>query len=87
MQVYVYYRVKTNDPATDALVRAIQARLTCHTGLRGQLLKRCDDPLTWMEIYHGVTDLNLLQTQLQRLSDEFDLTSFLDGPRHLECFV
>ena len=87
MEVYVYYRVKTGDPETTALVRGIQARLACRTGIQGQLLKRCDDPLTWMEIYHDVTDPNLLKRQLQQLTEEFDLAPFLDGDRHLECFV
>ncbi len=87
MEVYVYYRVKTGDPGTTALVRGIQARLAHRTGIQGQLLKRCDDPLTWMEIYNDVTDLNMLKSQLQQLTEEFDLSPFLDGDRHFECFV
>ncbi len=87
MHLYIYYRVKTDDAETETLIRSLQARLACRAGVKGQLLKRCDDPLTWMEIYTDVADPQALLRLLERLVDEYDLAPFLDSERHSECFV
>ncbi|MDA8224420.1 MAG: DUF4936 family protein [Betaproteobacteria bacterium] len=87
MHVYIYYRVRTDDPETETLIRGLQARLACRACINGRLLKRCDDPLTWMEIYEDVADAQALLRQLDQLASEYDLMPFLDGERHVECFV
>ncbi len=87
---YIYYRVKDDDAAeTETHIRAMQARLACRSSINGRLLKRRDDPSTWMEIYENVADSNNFEHQLARAVSEFDVDMFLtgDGRRVTECFV
>ena len=86
---YIYYRVKDDDAETETQIRAMQTRLACRSGVTGHLLKRRDDPSTWMEIYENVADSNNFEHQLARAVSEFDVDMFLagDGRRVIECFV
>ncbi len=54
--VYVYYKVA--DPGSSAArecVRALVAKVRLETGAAGRLLRRSDDPATWMEVYEDAT--------------------------------
>ena len=55
--VYVYYRVPQQ---TSAAVRAAVGRIleavAALAGVRGRLLRRRDQPDTWMEVYEGIRD-------------------------------
>ena len=86
--VYVYYRL---DPRhvdeAETPIRALIARLICRTGVTAQLLKKCDEPLLWMESYAGIVDKEVFLRELSRLADEYDVGVFIDGKRHLECFT
>lgn len=86
---YIYYRVADDDTETETQVRAMQARLACRSGVSGHLLKRRDDPHTWMEIYENVADSIGFEQQLARAVSEFDVEMFLggEGRRVVECFV
>lgn len=87
-KVYVYYRL---DPrhADDAEtpIRALMARITCRAGVTAQLLKKCDEPLLWMESYDGIADRENFLRELSSVADEYDVGMFIDGERHVECFV
>lgn len=85
---YIYYRVSEKDAAeAGLLIRAMQARLACRSGVTGRLLKKRDDPGLWMEIYEGVSDSDGFERLLGQLVDEYDLGVFIDGPRKQECFT
>ena len=84
---YIYYRVITDDAETERQIRSMQARLDCRSGNHGSLLKRHDDPLTWMEIYEQVSDGPAFEQQLARAVAEFDVAMFINGNRITECFV
>ncbi|BBP05351.1 hypothetical protein TPL01_15260 [Sulfuriferula plumbiphila] len=86
---YIYYRVADDDTETETRIRAMQARLACRSGVSGHLLKRRDDPHTWMEIYENVADSIDFEQQLARAVSEFDVDMFLAdaGRRVIECFV
>ncbi|MES2367538.1 MAG: DUF4936 family protein [Pseudomonadota bacterium] len=86
---YIYYRVKDDDAETETQIRAMQTRLACRSNTQGRLLKRRDDPSTWMEIYENVADSIHFEHQLARVVSEFDVDMFLaaDGPRVIECFA
>jgi len=86
---YIYYRVADDDVETETQVRAMQARLACRSGVSGRLLKRRDDPHTWMEIYENVADSIDFERQLARAVSEFDVDMFLagDGRRVTERFA
>lgn len=52
--LYVYYKTATPDVAVTARVAAMQAEIASACGVRGRLMRRRDDPCTWMEIYDGL---------------------------------
>lgn len=89
LHYYIYYRVADNDAETETQVRAMQARLACRSGVNGRLLKRRDDPHTWMEIYEDVADSSNFEQQLARAVSEFDVEMFLAGDRRrvVERFI
>ena len=84
---YIYYRVA--EPAqAQTLVRHIQAALKTRTGIVGRLLRKRDDPSTWMEIYEGVAEAGAFE---QCLAAAVQATNFpgvlvIGGARHMECF-
>ena len=85
---YIYYRVSAkNADEAETLVRSMQARLACRSGISGKLLKKRDEAGLWMEIYEGVAEPERFERLLDQAVDEFDLAMFLDGPRHAECFL
>ncbi|MCX7891810.1 MAG: DUF4936 family protein [Burkholderiales bacterium] len=54
--VYVYYKVA--DPGSSAArecVRGLLATVRLETGVQGRLLRRAEDPATWMEVYEDAT--------------------------------
>lgn len=86
-KVYVYYRL---DPShadeAETPIRALMARIASRTGVKAQLLKKCDEPLLWMESYDGVVDKETFLRELLMVADEYDVGTFLNGERHVECF-
>ncbi len=92
---YVYYRVA---PAQAAQllpkVLAMQARLAQELTLETSLQQRVDAAneqavLTWMEIYRasGKLHAETVLQQLQQAVSEADILAYLQGERHLECFM
>jgi len=54
---YVYYRVPLDQFGhARRVVESLQEDLHRRTGVSGRLLHRRDDPMTWMEVYEGITD-------------------------------
>jgi hypothetical protein len=85
---FIYYRVAARDAGeAEHLVRTMQARLVCRSGIRGRLLKKRDEPGLWMEIYEMVANPQTFERLLNQAVDEFDIAMFVDGTRHLECFT
>lgn len=85
---YIYYRIKPGEAAElELLVRSMQSRLACRSGVRGQLLKKRDEPGLWMEVYAQVADAARFEPLLRQAVEEFDLDMFADSPRRLECFT
>lgn len=62
---YVYYRIAP-ERADDAkrIVAALQQDVLRQTGVRGRLLRRRDDPATWMEIYEGIANESAFEAAL-----------------------
>lgn len=85
---YIYYRVsERNAGEAEVLVRSMQSRLACRSGVAGRLLKKRGEPGLWMEVYEGVAEAERFERLLEQAVDEFDLAMFADGARHLECFI
>ena len=84
---YVYYRVGETSQAP-ALARDLLAAIKKKTGIAGRLLRKRDDPATWMEIYEGVQDAPAFERSLAECVDALQFTSLLQSgiARHVECF-
>lgn len=86
--VYIYYRI---DPAqADLAATRIDLLLNTmapHCSQPPQRLNRCNDPATWMEIYAGVTDLEVFSNSLDRALQTINCAEFTLGARHRECFT
>jgi hypothetical protein len=88
--VYVYYKVaRGDDAAVRALVDAVQTDVRRATGIAGRLLRRRDDPATWMEVYEGVADAEAFEHALDSALARHAFASVLPagGARHTERFV
>ena len=87
---YIYYPVRIGLEAdlTRALYNA-QAELQARTGVAGRVLRKADDPWTWMEIYENVADVAAFDTALEDVIERHGLLRFVDegACRHTERFV
>ena len=90
LNYYIYYRVAPSEAArVRAVVEAVQLALREDTGIQGSLLRRDDDPSTWMEIYEAVADPLRFEAALDRLlaQHSFDGCMASDSRRHTERFT
>ena len=90
VSLFVYYRVAgAHDGAVQERVEAIQADVLSATGVRGRLLRRRDDPATWMEIYEPVSDVEPFELALDAALARHEFASLLapGNVRHTERFV
>ena len=87
LSYYIYYRVAQPAQAR-TLVRDIQSALKSRTGIDARLLRKRDDPSTWMEIYEGVGDIDAFEQCLAAAVQATNFAAVLvtDGVRHMECF-
>jgi hypothetical protein len=87
ISLFIYYRITERDRSeAEALVRAMQARVACRSGVAARLLKKHDEPGLWMETYEPIIDVVGFRRLLGQLEDEYDLAMFIDGVRHYEVF-
>ena len=90
LNYYIYYRVAPSEAArVRAVIEAVQLALREDTGIQGSLLRRDDDPTTWMEIYEAVADPPRFETALEGLlaQHSFDGCLASDSRRHTERFI
>ena len=71
---YVYYRVDAARidalrPSVEELFKVIERE----TSIRGRWMRRRDDPLTYMEVYEGVSDDKAFDVLLERESGRLGL--------------
>lgn len=84
---YVYYRI--NPAQADLAAARIDSLLLVLAPYCSQpprRLRRCDDPLMWMEIYEGIADLAAFSSALDLAVLDSDCARHTLGERHLECF-
>lgn len=90
LNYYIYYRVAPSEAVrARAVVDAVQSAIGQDTGIQGRLLRRDDDPSTWMEIYESVADPLQFEAALDRLLAQhgFDGCMASDSRRHTERFT
>jgi hypothetical protein len=87
LSYYIYYRVAQPAQAR-VLVREIQAALKGRTGIEGRLLRKHDDPSTWMEIYEGVEDTDAFEQCLAAAAQATNFAAVLvaGSARQMERF-
>jgi hypothetical protein len=82
LNYYVYYKIESARlAALRALVDRMFQEIETRTGVRGRWMHRRDDPLTYMEVYEGVTDEQAFEALLEREGAK------LGVPRKVERFV
>lgn len=89
LSLFVYYRVSAPDSTVRARVDALQSDVFAATGVRGRLLRRRDDPTTWMEIYEPVADAVAFEQSLDAALARHGFSALLAAGdvRHTERFV
>lgn len=84
----MYYRVVGDESHALRVIAAMVASVEARTGVTGRLLKRCDDPKTWMEVYAPVADVDRFRAILHECAREQGVAQHAqDGKRQLECFT
>jgi len=86
---YIYYRSGRPERELTAVVGEMQAALARETGVAGRLMRRADDPATWMEVYESVPDAAEFEQRLAAAVVRFAVERLLDADarRHVERFV
>jgi hypothetical protein len=86
---FIYYRAAAGADEVQKAVGEMQRALALETGVLGRLMRRADDPTTWMEVYESVPDPARFEHSLDAAVARFGLTRLLagDGRRHVERFV
>jgi hypothetical protein len=86
---FVYYRTSAAAADVRKAVGEMQRALAQETGIAGRLMRRADDPTTWMEVYEAVPDAARFERSLEDSVARFALTRLVagDGRRHIERFV
>lgn len=84
---YVWYRLAGNACEARSAVTAMMLDVAEDCGVVGRLMKRADDPATWMEIYEAIDDPAAFEHTLAEAAARHDALSYADGGRHVERFV
>jgi hypothetical protein len=86
---FIYYRSAAAAEDVRKSVGAMQRALAQETGVAGRLMRRADDPTTWMEVYEAVSDAARFERSLNDAVAKFGLAGLLaaDARRHVERFV
>jgi hypothetical protein len=89
LSYYIYYRTSAETDEVRRVVETMQRALARETGIEGRLMRRADDPTTWMEVYEAVPDASGFERSLEAAVVRFDLERLLaaDARRHVERFV
>jgi hypothetical protein len=82
LNYYIYYKVEPEGLALlRTLVEDLFDKIEKQCGVKGRWMHRRDDPLTYMEVYEGVTDEKAFEALLEREGAK------LGVPRKVERFV
>ena len=86
---FVYYRIPAENTG-QLRARALEVfqDVAHETGVAGRLMRRRDDPGTWMEVYEGVADVAAFEASLAASVLRRDFTQLLapGGMRKNEIF-
>lgn len=86
---YIYYRVDGRHAQTlEVRIRNMQAEMRERTGVCGRLLKKCGEPLLWMEVYESINDPANFEQALADVVEKYSINDCLQpgSSRKTECF-
>ena len=83
--LYLYYKVACFDADLHRRLLALQQELGARCGVTARLLRRRDDPNTWMEVYEGIADDAAFASALVEAEQRHGI-DVLIGARHAEWF-
>jgi len=86
---YVYYRTLADASEVKRVVGELQRIIERDTGVRGRLMRRADDPSTWMEVYEDVGTGDAFERAAAAAVERSGFARLLagDARRHVERFV
>ena len=87
---YIYYRVAAeHEPAARRALRAMLAELEAGARIAGQVYRKAQEPLLWMEVYTAIAEPDTLVDLLDRLAARHGLIECLaeNQRRHVEHFL
>lgn len=84
---FVWYRLAGDACEARSAVTAMMLDVAIACGVVGRLLKRADDPATWMEVYEAVDDPDAFERALAGALARHGADGYADGGRHVERFV
>jgi hypothetical protein len=86
---FVYYRTDADPAQIRRIVERVQRELAQATGVRGRLMRRADDPRTWMEVYEAVADAAAFERAAEAALERAGFARLLapGERRHVERFV
>ncbi|WP_024303776.1 DUF4936 family protein [Pseudogulbenkiania sp. MAI-1] len=83
--LYLYYKVAGFDADLHRRLLALQQELGARCGVTARLLRRRDDPSTWMEVYEGIVDDTAFAAALVEAEQRHGISALV-GARHAEWF-
>jgi len=84
---FVWYRLAGDACEARAAVTAMMLDVAVDCGVVGRLMRRNDDPSTWMEVYEAVDDPAAFERSLADALVRHGALAYADGGRHVERFV
>lgn len=86
---YVYYRVsETRVAEASRAAQRLATLMRDATGIRPRLMKKIEDPLLWMEVYEGISEVDAFTSSLRDCLGQTGLEQLLadDSSRRIELF-
>lgn len=84
---FVWYRLAGEPGPARSAVAAMMAEIAAGTGVRGRLMRRADDPTTWMEIYESTSMPAEFDAMLSMAAARHGVDRCARDGRHVERFV
>jgi hypothetical protein len=84
---FVWYRLAGDPCEARAAVTAMMLDVAVDCGVAGRLMRRSDDPSTWMEVYETVVDPAGFERALASALERHGALAYANGGRHVERFV
>ena len=86
---YIYFRIPSDRVSDiESAIQRIQCAIKARLGITGRLLKKCDEPNLWMEVYENLPEKSSFEDVLKLAEIQAGIAALLEAgeKRHIECF-